>query len=279
MRKLTIGMATHDDFDGLYFTIQSIRMYHSEVLDDIEFVIIDNNPSSEHGKAVRELTDWIKEPFQYLPFTKYKSTTVKNKVFELADTPYVLCIDSHVLLEPNSIKKLIEFYDNGLDEGNLLQGPIVYDDFKSYSTHFDDTWSSYMWGTWQTDERGESKDNPPFEIPSQGMGLFSCRKDSWLGFNKEFRGFGVEEGYIHEKYRQNGKKTLCLPFLRWMHRFGRPNPATYPNSLKERFRNYLIGFKELGLDTKEMNKHFSRVLTLKERQDMEKEVSKLFENP
>ena len=278
MRKLTIGMATHDDYDGVYFTIQAIRMYHQEILNDIEFVIVDNNPSSEHGKAVRNLTNWIKEPFQYLPFVKYKSTTIKNKVFELADTPYVLCMDSHVIVEPTAIKKLIDFYDQGLDEGNLLQGPIVYDDFINYSTHFDSTWSEYMWGQWQTDGRGGDRNNPPFEIPSQGMGFFSCRKDSWLGFNKEFRGFGIEEGYIHEKYRQHGKKTLCLPFLRWMHRFGRPNPITYPNDLKERFKNYLIGFKELNLDTKELEQHFSKIISPKEREKINKEVSKLFEN-
>lgn len=278
MRKLTIGMATHDDYDGVYFTIQAIRMYHQEILNDIEFVIVDNNPSSEHGKAVRNLTNWIKEPFQYLPFVKYKSTTIKNKVFELADTPYVLCMDSHVIVEPTAIKKLIDFYDQGLDEGNLLQGPIVYDDFINYSTHFDSTWSEYMWGQWQTDERGGDRNNPPFEITSQGMGFFSCRKDSWLGFNKEFRGFGIEEGYIHEKYRQHGKKTLCLPFLRWMHRFGRPNPITYPNDLKERFKNYLIGFKELNLDTKELEQHFSKIISPKEREKINKEVSKLFEN-
>ena len=41
MKKLTVGMATHDDFNGVYFTIQSIRLFHKEVLDDIEFVIID----------------------------------------------------------------------------------------------------------------------------------------------------------------------------------------------------------------------------------------------
>jgi hypothetical protein len=278
MRKLTIGMATYDDYDGLYFTIQAIRMYHSEVLDDIEFVIIDNNPESNHGKAIRDLTDWIKEPFQYLPFTKYKSTTVKNKVFELADTPYVLCIDSHVFLEQGSLKKLINFYDNKLDDGNLLQGPIIYDDLKHYSTHFDFTWGGHMWGTWQTDERGNKSDNDPFEIPSQGMGLFSCRKDSWLGFNKEFRGFGGEEGYIHKKYIKHGKRTLCLPFLRWLHRFNRPNGVMYPNKYDERFRNYMIGFHELNLPTNELKEHFKDVLSKDKQSEIEKEVIELFQS-
>ena len=197
MRKLTIGMATHDDYDGLYFSIQSIRMFHKEVLDDIEFVIVDNNPTSIHGKPIRKLTDWIKEPLQYLPFTKYQATTIKNKVFALSDTPYTLCMDSHVMIEAGGLKKLIDFYDSGKDNGNLLQGPLIYDDMDSISSHFDLKWSQHMWGQWGTDARALNPNSPPFEIPAHGMGLFSCRTDSWLGFNKDFRGFGGEEGYIH----------------------------------------------------------------------------------
>lgn len=260
MKKLTIGMATYDDYDGVYFTIQSIRMFHKEILDDVEFVIIDNNPSSTHGKAIREFINWIPEPVQYLPFTTYTSPCLKNKVFELADTPYVLCVDSHVMIDPSAIKKLIDFYDDNRDDGNLLQGPLVYDDMKNVATHFNLKWSNYMWGQWDTDPRGINPNDLPFEIPAQGMGLFSCRKDSWLGFNKKFRGFGGEEGYIHEKYRLQGKKTLCLPFLRWTHRFGRPGGVTYPNNLEDRFRNYLIGFHELGINTKELEDHFSSVI-------------------
>ena len=257
VRKLTIGMATHNDYDGLYFTIQNIRLNHSNVLNEIEFIIIDNNPNSDDGKAIRNFIKWIKEPVQYLPFTNYKASTVKGKVFDLADTPYVLCVDSHVLLYPSILKKLIKFYDDGQDEGNLLQGPLIYDDMTTISTHFDlNVWRDCMWGVWATDKQGENPNNPPFEIPAQGMGLFSCRKDSWLGFNKDFRGFGGEEGYIHKKYKKHGKKTLCLPFLRWIHRFGRPIPNSYPNDLKERFTNYYIGHKELDLDTTNLINHF-----------------------
>jgi hypothetical protein len=260
MRKLTIGIPTYDDYDGLYFSIQSIRMFHREILDDVEFVIVDNNPNGDYGKSNRKFLDWIKEPTQYLPYTKHQSTTVKNKVFDLAETPYVVCMDSHVLLEQGALKKLIDYYDDDKDDGNLLQGPLVYDDMKSISTHFDLVWSGYMWGKWATDSRGLDPNAKPFEIPAQGMGLFSCRKDSWLGFNRDFRGFGGEEGYIHEKYRQHGKKTMCLPFLRWTHRFERPLGIKYPNSLKQRYENYILGFTELGLDTTEVKEHFSKVM-------------------
>lgn len=272
MRKLTIGMAVHDDLDGLYFTIQSIRMFHKEVLNDIEFVVIDNNPSGTHSKCIREFIDWIEEPVQYLPFTKYNSTIVRNKIFELADTPYVLSIDSHVLIEPGAIKKLIDFYENNQDNGNLLQGPLLYDNMRGISTHFDLIWQSNMWGVWGDDKRGEDPNGPPFEIPAQGLGLFSCRKNAWLGFNKEFRGFGGEEGYIHKKYKKNGKTTLCLPFLRWNHRFYRPNGVSYPNDLTQRFRNYMIGFKELGLDTSELKSHFKASISNDIIDDIENEV-------
>lgn len=272
MRKLTIGMAVHDDLDGLYFTIQSIRMFHKEVLNDIEFVVIDNNPSGTHAKCIRDFIDWIEEPVQYLPFTKYNSTIVRNKIFELADTPYVLSIDSHVLIEPGAIKKLIDFYENNQDNGNLLQGPLLYDNMRGISTHFDLIWQSNMWGVWGDDERGEDPNGPPFEIPAQGLGLFSCRKNAWLGFNKEFRGFGGEEGYIHKKYKKNGKTTLCLPFLRWNHRFYRPNGVSYPNDLVQRFRNYMIGFKELGLDTSELKSHFGSSICNSKIDEIESEV-------
>jgi hypothetical protein len=91
-------------------------------------------------------------------------------------------------------------------------------------------------------------------------GLFACRRAAWPGFNRNFRGFGGEEGYIHEKFRQRGGRTLCLPFLRWLHRFGRPLGAPYSNRWEDRIRNYVIGFTELGLDTGEMEVHFAQLL-------------------
>jgi len=278
MRKLTIGMCTYDDYDGVYFTIQSIRMYHSEVLDDIEFVIVDNNPSSKHGESLAQFIKSVDEPLQYIPFTDYTSTSLRNIIFEKANTPYVLCVDCHVLLEAGSIKKLIEFYDNSKSTG-LYHGPLLYDNLESISTHFNLTWSSYMWGQWGTDSRGEDKDSEPFDIPAQGCGLFTCRKDSWLGFNPNFRGFGGEEGYIHEKYRKHNREVKCLPFLRWLHRFQRPNGIPYTNTYNDRYRNYLIGAIELSLDTDAIEDVFESVLSEDTRERIKDEIVKIFDTP
>jgi len=82
----------------------------------------------------------------------------------------------------------------------------------------------------------------------QGLGVFSCETKNWLGFNEHFKGFGGEEGYIHEKFRQNGGKTVCVPKFKWLHRFLRPDGVTYPLVLEDRIWNYLIGWLELKKD-------------------------------
>ena len=255
MKKLTIGMVTYDDYSGVYFSIQSIRLYHKEVLNEIEFIVIDNNPSGSHGKLLEKFCNSIPE-CRYIPFNEYKSTSIRSKIFDFSNTPYVLVMDCHVMLEQGSLRSLIDFYDSKKDDGNLLQGPLYIDSLKTVFTHFDLKWKNHMWGTWGTDSRGNDIYSEPFEIECQGLGVFSCRKDSWLGFHPKFIGFGGEEGYIHKKYKKYGKKTLCLPFLRWVHRFGRPDGVPYPIYTEHRVKNYILGFRELGLDTQEIYDHF-----------------------
>lgn len=258
-RKLTIGMATYDDYDGVYFTLQAIRLYHPEILPDVEFVIVDNNPAGLCGPALRQLADSIPD-CRYLPQGHIKATTIKDWVFRRARGRFVLCIDCHILIAPGALKRLIDYFNAAPDTKDLLHGPLIFDGLDGYATHFKPEWNGGMYGTWGTDPAGAEPDLPPFEIPMQGMGLFACRRDAWAGFNPDFRGFGGEEGYIHEKFRQRGGKVLCLPFLRWMHRFNRPLGLPYPNVWADRVRNYLIGFREVGWDTQPVIDHFRTLL-------------------
>jgi hypothetical protein len=105
-------------------------------------------------------------------------------------------------------------------------------------------------------EAGRDDGGKPFEIPGQGMGLFASRKDSWLGFAKECSGFGGEEMNIHVKYRQAGRNAICLPFLKWNHRFGRAGGAPYPIPLSAKIRNYVLWAKELNLPLDRIHTHF-----------------------
>jgi hypothetical protein len=253
--ELTIGMATYNDFDGVYFTLQALRLYQD--LEHTELLVIDNY-GCEHTKQLVE--GWLKG--RYIRATDVVGTAAPRElVFRYARGKAVLCCDSHILFAPGVIARLKQYYREHPDCSDLLQGPMLYDDGHSIATHFEPRWREQMWGIWGNDPRGQDPEGEPFEIPMQGLGVFSCRKTAWLGFHPQFRGFGGEEGYIHEKFRQAGRSCLCLPWLRWMHRFGRPNGVLYPLTVEDKLRNYVLGHTELRLDLAPVLEHFAQYLS------------------
>lgn len=256
---LTIGMATYDDFDGVYFTIQALRLNNRELESELEFLVVDNHPEGPCGDALKAMES-ISANYRYVPYHGQSGTAVRDIIFSEAAGEYVMCLDCHVLLEPGVLGRLCKYITDNPDTMDLLQGPLIDDSLATRGTHFDTVWSEGMYGTWAEDPRGADPDAEPFDIPSQGLGLFVSRRDTWPGFNLKFRGFGGEEGYIHEKFRQRGDRTLCLPFLRWLHRFPRPQGVPYEIKWEDRIRNYMIGFRELGLDENPITEHFADML-------------------
>jgi glycosyltransferase involved in cell wall biosynthesis len=255
LTALTIGIPTYNDFDGVYFTVQALRQFQD--LADTELVVVDNY-GCEHTRKFVEA--WGQG--RYILATEEVGTAAaKNRLFAAAQGEAVLCCDAHVLFAPGVIARLTAYYRAHPDTPDLLQGPLVADDLTTVCTHMEPIWRNELWGVWASDPRGLDPDAEPFEIPMQGMGVFSCRREAWPGFHPALRGFGGEEGYLHEKVRQRGGRCLCLPWLRWVHRFARPAGVPYPALLKDKVRNYLIGFRELGLDLAPVRDHFSARLS------------------
>jgi hypothetical protein len=255
MTKLSIGMATYDDYQGTVFTCQSLALHHN--LGPAEIIVVDNNPDSIEGRETRNYCE-KRQPFiRYVPMPEATGTTQpRERIFAEARGEIVLAMDCHVLFAPGAIEKLLAWYDAHPESLDLIQGPLISDNFQVIGTHFDPVWRSEMHGTWGVDPRGADPDGEAFDIPGQGLGVFSCRREAWLGFNSHFRGFGGEEMYIHEKFRQAGRRTLCLPSLRWWHRFGRPGGAPYPLTRWNKVRNYVLGHNELGLPLDPIREHF-----------------------
>lgn len=316
-------MAHYDDYHGAYFTIQDIRKElvttgNMDLLNRIEFVIVDNNPDSAHGQALMKFAK------NQIPTTgdvqlvhardSVGTSYTRDKIIEMATGDFVLVMDCHVLLCPvvPIIKNLFSFMKENPEADNLYQGPLMGDSLNQTFTHFNDRWGSGMWGQWgsafscncgftftaiQEDEcikyrelvsqkpmticpeckvtlptvkkygwrmslkkmgyeaLGESH-IAEFPIPSQGLGLFLTNKNTWLGFNPYHRGFGGEEGYIHEKYRQHGREAICLSWLKWLHRFNRPDNVPYPLKTSDKARNYILEFTELNMNLQPVIDHF-----------------------
>ena len=253
-------MSTYDDFDGVWFTIQAIRMYQTEVLADLSFVVIDNHPEGAAASALKALGDWVPR-YRYVPFGGYQGTSVKDLVFREADADIVCCVDCHVLLRSGALAQLRTWFDAHPDSRDLVQGPLLYDDLQKLdATHLEPTWGSGMFGQWARDPRIDDPDCAPFEISMQGLGVFACRKDAWPGLNPRLRGFSGDEGYLHEKFRQRGGRVLCHPALAWAHRFPRPAGTSYPNNWEDRVRNYYLAWSEIGWDFAPAEAHFRELL-------------------
>lgn len=243
-KLLSIGMATFDDYDGVFFTIQALRMYQDICnTDDVEYIVLDTNPNGKHSETLKNFINSCKNA-KYICHEGQKSTFNKYDIVNYATGKYVLILDCHILLVKDAIKNLLNYYTKNPDCKNLIQGPLIYDDLNNYSTHLDKVWRGEMYGIWAFDEEKYSKGDP-FEIDMQGMGLCSFERKYWPGISEHFKGFGGEEGYIAEKFRQNGGKNICIPSLEWCHRFGRPNGVPYPLIIEDKVWNYFVGWLEL----------------------------------
>lgn len=255
-------MATYDDYDGVFFSIQALRMYHPICTDkSVEFIVLDSNPKGNHGQECKKFVENAVKG-KYIPHNGTISSFNKYEIAKHAQGEYVLIIDCHVLIESGGIENLLLYFDQNYPCKDLVQGPLWYDDLKHFSTHFDPIWRGDMYGIWATDAN-KYRVGQPFEITMQGMGLLAFKKSSWNGINQNFKGFGGEEGYIAEKFRQWGGKNICLPQLKWNHRFGRPNGVKYPLILEDRIWNYFIGWLEITQDPnhqmiKDIKNHFQK---------------------
>lgn len=253
--KLTIGMPTFDDFDGVYFTINAIRVYHPEVIGKVQFLVVDNNPDGPHGGEVKKLCNLLPDA-DYQAVRGQSSSTYKSLVFDLARADHVLCLDCHVLMYPGSIAKLIKFYEMNPDWHDLIQGPLMSEYGGYVGTHMMPSWRGDNFGIWEVDDRGKDPKGDMFEIPMHGMGMFASSVAGWPRYASGMRGFGAEEGTIHEKYRLMGRKCWCFPFLRWLHRFGRPAGVKYRLILEDKVWNYLLAFRESQLPVEVIERYY-----------------------
>ncbi len=253
---LTIGMATHKEPEDVWFTLTALHANHPKV----RYVVVDNSP--ERCRRTEAITRAVGGSYYHRPDLTGTSKP-RDAVFRFAETPWVMCIDSHVILESGAVQAALDFARMYPDSRDIIQGPLVYDDGHSVSTHWRQTTPAGLWGMWDSDP-GLLVGATAKEIPMMGLGLWLMRRAAWPGFNPLFRGFGGEEGYTHEAVRQRGGKALCLPALRWRHKFrdtSGPTATPYPLSLEDHTNNLLVGHRELGIAAEpDIFEHFGRRL-------------------
>lgn len=258
-------MLALDDFEGVYSTIQSIRMYHTDILDDVEFIVIDNSPYSADGIQTKKFMERNLNNVanRYIAYDLRRATCLKQKIYDYAETPYILYIEPRTMFISGVLRKLIDFFDQGKDGGNILHGPLIDADLGSSFTHFVEAeyWEDASCGKFESDPRAADPEADPFEIKNMFLGAFACRKDCWIKIPPAFIGNSMkaEDTYIHAKARQLGKTSLCLPFFRWTYRWNKIYGIRYANSVELLVRNNIVAYEKLGLNTENIKEFVKKI--------------------
>jgi len=230
--SFTIGIPCSGEHERLAYSLNALFTYHD--CSDIEILIVDDEPSQNTEDLIS--------------FYQCKSLPTGEKekrqvIFENASNDFVLCLLPGVMLFPKVIDKLKvlpQKYHN-----DLIQGPIR--NFTQKQTHYESEWSEDGFGVVANSEIEEVR-----EIPMQKLDLFFCRRDNWVGSHY----LGHDEGYVHEKFRQAGRRCLCAPWLLWNTQRKRLKPNI------PRISSYFKMWNEIGWDVNDIVSHFSRKFTV-----------------
>ena len=243
--KLTVGMATYDEPIETWFTLQALRLYQRLDPAD-EVIVVDNKPRA--CKLTHEAAQNFGARYIHAPVPA-GTAAPRERVFREAAGDVVVCMDCHVLLGLGALNAIREYFATRPGSKDMVQGPLLDDSRRGSPqwTHWLIRWRDHMLGTGEC-EPALLLGSRPYEIQAMGLGLFAMRKAAWPGFNRNFRGFGGEECYIHEKVRRAGGRVMCLPQAQWAHKFMRVGAMPYVNKLEDRYFNYIVGHCELGMD-------------------------------
>jgi glycosyltransferase involved in cell wall biosynthesis len=243
MPKLSICFACHDDVEGAFFTLTSLRLHQigKKYFNDVEIVVADDFPAKT--KDLENVCNLSGAKYHHIAIDKGPARA-KQRAIELTTGDYFLLVDSHVLLAPGSVDYIMQLIDNNMIGKDMIVGPLMNESCHIIATELKEVWRGDFFGIWHVSEsvtKGQIT-----EIAGSGSAYFLMKKEHWPGFNKNYEGFGGEELISHEMVRKNGGKVFCHPRLGWIHRFLRSKPFVYKCDLIDKIYNYLVGFYSVG---------------------------------
>jgi hypothetical protein len=241
--NLTIGMATYNDYDGVYFTIQSLRAHHG--LKDAEFVVLDNSPAGRHQSLTEGFVTRIGGKYVRIP-TEEASSWLKYRVKDYSTKDYCLVLDSHVLIESGGIDVLCQYLEANPDTKDLIQGPAYYDNLSTPETHMNPILRGGHYGVWGSDPTLLENDDP-YEIELTGMACFAFRTKTMPDVSPLVRGYGSEEGSVAELIRKHGGRNICLPKFGWIHRFDYVGSQRHPAKSSDQIWNFFVAWMHIDI--------------------------------
>ena len=268
---LTIGMATYDDPQGVWWTLSSLRLHHlGPVEQRVELLVIDDHPR-ENKDLVNACANAGARLVRHSK--NLGPAHAKNSIWEHATGTHVLMLDCHVLLGRDSVKYIIDSIQQDKIGKDMWVGPLVNERGAIIATELLPQLRGDFFGTWHV---AADRPNEVREIIAHGSAYALMQRSCWPGFSQHFRGFAGEEIYIHDQVRRRGGRVLYHPQLSWSHRFCRFAPVPYTLTLNDKARNYLIAAHESGWNIDQFRRYFTRRLPADQMAAVERDVLSIY---
>ena len=217
--RLTVGCSTYLDYEGVWYTLTSILQHHGLFDGAVEMMVIDNGP--EPDEKMRLIVEG--RGARYIPCHEKRGAYVgKDRLIEEAGTPWVLTLDSHVMMPPDALEFLLRFANENDDSEDLYHIPLLshigqVSDFRNLGR---------IWGEKGEQHHGSSgawKDaGAPYPVLAACTGAYLVRKDAWRsgrGYDPILGAFGGWEGPLDVKWWLMGRRALSMRWPEAGHRW------------------------------------------------------------
>jgi len=233
-KKLTIGMASVDDAMRVRWVVRSLLMFHAEVMADTEIIIVDNGSDAEQRKHLDHISGQNPGVVRVVECTQRGTFPPKAAVFDHAAGEIVIVIDSHVLIEPGALFRLIQWFADNLDFDGLATAKLLSDGGEVMATGMKPTWGN-AFGQWSIEPNPSNLAAIPVEMC--GAWFFACRRSAWPSgkIPQGLRGYGGDE-WIGRLFKSLGREVVCLRDVSGWHDFWNRGAAYCPPEITEQHR-------------------------------------------
>ena len=198
MPSIAVVMAHHSDFSGVYFTIQSIRQHQPNVVS--EWIVVDQSSDSRPDihEALIGLAGNVKN-MRVIPLPEPRGTSpARDKAIIASHCDIVICLDCHVLLKPQAIPLVIDYFRQPARQRDLVQGPMLNDGLLTACTHWTPIWgANHLFGVWATAWSGGDRPLAAFK------GANGCARFIWVTGDRHIQPVDPQEDTVLWEQHEN----------------------------------------------------------------------------
>lgn len=218
---ITLALSVRNDSAGLFFTINSalLNVYKTELENQLEISVVNNSDDPVAREKVRSICE-------HHGVTKYKEILGiysnhhgRNEAVRMADTPYVVLADAHVLFMPGFFMEYMTQLDAHPMWG-LIHSPFTMGGIPSWRSNCFYNLQKFATNLHGTFSRYGALEHDPYPVALAPHAAYGFRRLQWMeygGYIDLCLGHGGGEPFVTYKYWMFGSDAWLTPRTGYIH--------------------------------------------------------------